>query len=534
MGLCLILAFMRLFQYAQYNDRLNILTETVRMAAGDLLGVVVLGLIVVGGFAMAAHMLFGDNIPEFRHLTASVTTMLQILASGETDQFDDMQALHVWEARILIFFYFLLAWLILLNMILAIITGSFTSVQEANQQVKSWDINALWDELTSFVGASKTKKDRVDDDREKPSTFRKFLWQRFIGKKHGQNREEARRMAGDGVDDDQSLATSFAGTIPEDGNNERGNDLDDVAKVRRVDPEMNIKIVQLLRSRQHEMASKGHLTGGAESEAKAADAVLKQERFRELVTSEVEGVSEEAVSEVYKKAMSDVKASTFCVTQGERWAQGVSDSLNKAMQLGGALSKLELTVQDIPDTHKKVQDTNRKMVETADTLSKLVKEDYQTLKTALDELGKQAQTLDQMQAKLKEASAEVHSDKSQVSLQGLLSATKDLKSYLTKLRMVMDESTKKIIHDVRRGTMWGPPGVEALPKVIPLEVEPAQRGRGVVEEVRRYAFPSFYPVEGPVDPTDLQHKDPPMERQKQKKVTWGEVEDTYEPDDGSA
>eukprot|EP00666_Eupelagonemidae_sp_cell4sb_P016288 gene16288-4984_t len=58
MALCAILGFLKIFIFAQFNDRLNILTETIKLAVGDLFGVVVLVSVVLIGFSLSANMLY--------------------------------------------------------------------------------------------------------------------------------------------------------------------------------------------------------------------------------------------------------------------------------------------------------------------------------------------------------------------------------------------------------------------------------------------------------------------------------------------
>eukprot|EP01060_Flectonema_neradi_P006067 TRINITY_DN14053_c0_g1_i1.p1 TRINITY_DN14053_c0_g1~~TRINITY_DN14053_c0_g1_i1.p1 ORF type:complete len:864 (+),score=126.59 TRINITY_DN14053_c0_g1_i1:26-2617(+) len=134
-----IFAWLRLFEFLQYNERLNLVTETVAISFGQLGAMVIIFLIILFGFSIAGRIFYGHAIFEFRTLLDTAGYLLRLVFSADLGDYLDLEKVQPVITPLYIFSFFILTWLILLNMVLAIIAGSFGLLQErANKSAKSW------------------------------------------------------------------------------------------------------------------------------------------------------------------------------------------------------------------------------------------------------------------------------------------------------------------------------------------------------------------------------------------------------------
>ena len=134
-----IFAWLRLFEFLQYNERLNLVTETVAISFGQLGAMVIIFLIILFGFSIAGRIFYGHAIFEFRTLLDTAGYLLRLVFSADLGDYLDLEKVQPVITPLFIFSFFILTWLILLNMVLAIIAGSFGLLQErANKSAKSW------------------------------------------------------------------------------------------------------------------------------------------------------------------------------------------------------------------------------------------------------------------------------------------------------------------------------------------------------------------------------------------------------------
>eukprot|EP01059_Diplonema_ambulator_P014537 TRINITY_DN25450_c0_g1_i1.p1 TRINITY_DN25450_c0_g1~~TRINITY_DN25450_c0_g1_i1.p1 ORF type:complete len:894 (+),score=126.94 TRINITY_DN25450_c0_g1_i1:386-2683(+) len=124
------LSFLRLFQFIQYNRRVSMLTETVKVSLTNIISLGIIFIIVLAGYAVWGHMLYGHHIEGFRDLVRAAGTLLRALVLGTLAEYREMSDIFsVWTA---VYFttYFILSWLLILNAVLAVVTGGFMMVQE--------------------------------------------------------------------------------------------------------------------------------------------------------------------------------------------------------------------------------------------------------------------------------------------------------------------------------------------------------------------------------------------------------------------
>eukprot|EP00755_Sulcionema_specki_P010903 Sspe_Gene.47686::Locus_24438_Transcript_2_3_Confidence_0.286_Length_3554::g.47686::m.47686 len=121
-----VLTFLKLLKFVRLNDRLNILTRTLAACQQSILGVLVLFVWVVFGFAITGNTVFGGGIFEFRSINASFSTLLRHLL-GDFDypalreENKQMAAAFFWSFQVLGLF-------LLLNFLIAVISDAFADV----------------------------------------------------------------------------------------------------------------------------------------------------------------------------------------------------------------------------------------------------------------------------------------------------------------------------------------------------------------------------------------------------------------------
>eukprot|EP01006_Ploeotia_vitrea_P037560 TRINITY_DN66145_c1_g1_i1.p1 TRINITY_DN66145_c1_g1~~TRINITY_DN66145_c1_g1_i1.p1 ORF type:complete len:1247 (+),score=121.30 TRINITY_DN66145_c1_g1_i1:520-3741(+) len=129
-SLATALAAVRLFDYLKYTSRLNVLSNTLKQSYPFLLSLTMIFLLSLLGFAYFGHILWGSHLAEFRTLPHTVGTLLYFL-TGEMDHFPEMVAVHNELSTYYVISYMIVAWVILLNLVLAVLAGSFAIVKEA-------------------------------------------------------------------------------------------------------------------------------------------------------------------------------------------------------------------------------------------------------------------------------------------------------------------------------------------------------------------------------------------------------------------
>lgn len=128
-----VLTFMKLLKYVRLNDRLNILTRTLSVAQQSLLGVLVLFVYVVFGFALTANGLYGVALFNFRNINVSYVALLRALI-GDVEY----GAMTLENIVVTIFFFWafmILGQFILLNFLVAVISDGFHEVSMTKSSI---------------------------------------------------------------------------------------------------------------------------------------------------------------------------------------------------------------------------------------------------------------------------------------------------------------------------------------------------------------------------------------------------------------
>ena len=141
-GISVVFAWIRLFRFLQFNSRLGVLSETVANASADLISIFLIFIIVLVGYGIGGSALYGVDHKNFSSWWLAISYLLRLLISAEVDQhYDELKVIHPDWTGLYMSSFMVITWVILLNMILAIITGSFVSVQENNKiQRDPWTV----------------------------------------------------------------------------------------------------------------------------------------------------------------------------------------------------------------------------------------------------------------------------------------------------------------------------------------------------------------------------------------------------------
>eukprot|EP01064_Diplonema_japonicum_P033326 TRINITY_DN6527_c0_g1_i1.p1 TRINITY_DN6527_c0_g1~~TRINITY_DN6527_c0_g1_i1.p1 ORF type:complete len:1045 (+),score=296.13 TRINITY_DN6527_c0_g1_i1:52-3186(+) len=451
---CAIFSWLRLFSFLQYNEKLNILTETINVAVGDLVGVILLGAIVVVGFAISAHVLYGDDLEDFRHLRHSIGTLLRTLVSGEMPQYTAMLELHRWETRALVLSYYLLVWLILLNMILAIITGSFSSVQEGMQGQGNWT-------LTDVL-----------------ATIKHWFEKKIL---------VCKKKPVEPLPVEQESDSGISGTT---------------ARTQKMQSEQylqnRIKAVQLLRENE----TNGAFRETGRGEGEGGSFIAKEDFYLKVCQDGSVPLSLHSVNKIFDKASKEVSATNRSIQQGEKWAQGITENLRKVTDLGPTTTKIQENTKKIDTALKIEKEISGKLGAVFEKL-----DEFRTvtdkLKNDLDSAVGMADPLprfhDQMRS-LKDSMSTAGPNTVQIMRQ-LHKETLELRPSLLKIERGLNRWTGKLMEDIKRGTLWGPPTAAASTRAVP-RLERKEKGKGLVDNVSSYAFPQHYPAEDDPDTED--------------------------------
>jgi hypothetical protein len=145
-----IFSWMRVFYFLQYNERLNILTETVKYSVNSLVGMLLTIFVIVVSYASAATLLFGQYQFEFRSLVQSFTYMFKLLPAPDFGAYDPLSKIHPYFTAFFYVSFFIIAWLVVLNMVLGIVAASFQTVQENATKTSTWSPEGLWEDIRKF------------------------------------------------------------------------------------------------------------------------------------------------------------------------------------------------------------------------------------------------------------------------------------------------------------------------------------------------------------------------------------------------
>eukprot|EP01060_Flectonema_neradi_P035712 TRINITY_DN6648_c0_g1_i1.p1 TRINITY_DN6648_c0_g1~~TRINITY_DN6648_c0_g1_i1.p1 ORF type:complete len:1101 (+),score=187.61 TRINITY_DN6648_c0_g1_i1:64-3303(+) len=330
---CVVFSTLRIFSFIQYNEGLNILTETIKTAIGDLFGVILLACIVVVGFGWTATFLYGDFIEDFRSFQLSVGSLTRTLVSGEVPQFDEMLIFYGWQTRVLVIVYYCLASLILLNMVLGIITGAFSSVQDASQHQDRWNFKEWCEgviDSIKFKVAGGTRPCRPVLTKEILKELdRQDKMEKNPLSRHSGTESVTTSVKSSTVHKDALIFSPHLHQVPDEDDDDDGQS-DDGRK--------NLYIRNCIHAvKALHIDTKTPRPG--DTSAPDIDTPMPKEDFLTFIIKKNRiPFTYEDIDEIYDKASREVSASNKSVNQGARWASGILQNL---MQIQSQVKKVQ-------------------------------------------------------------------------------------------------------------------------------------------------------------------------------------------------
>ena len=151
-----VLTFLKFLKYFRLNDRLNILTQTLKESQDSIIGVLFIFLLVVTAYAMTGHGLFGLGIWQFRSIDASFSTLLQMLI-GQFD-YEAMKNENRVLAGFFFWSYIILALFCLLNFLIGVLMEAFEEVSATTPILPLESLIAkTWEDWKRLLSCSNIK-----------------------------------------------------------------------------------------------------------------------------------------------------------------------------------------------------------------------------------------------------------------------------------------------------------------------------------------------------------------------------------------
>uniref|UniRef100_A0A061RIA9 Polycystin cation channel family n=1 Tax=Tetraselmis sp. GSL018 TaxID=582737 RepID=A0A061RIA9_9CHLO len=167
-GINILFLIARVLKLMDFQPRLGVVTRSLALAGPDLAHFVLVSGMVFVGYAMMAHLIFGNNIEAFASFGRSVDTCFEILL-GDVSVNAELRALSGLQgvAGTLFFWTFeLLVFMVLLNFLLAIIVDAFSEVKENTTEHTGMHtdlgqmLSEKWRSVTACFGRSQHISDR--------------------------------------------------------------------------------------------------------------------------------------------------------------------------------------------------------------------------------------------------------------------------------------------------------------------------------------------------------------------------------------
>ena len=147
LSVVMTMSWLRLFSFVQYNQRISALTDSMKLALTNLVSLGIVFVIVLLGFATGGHVLYGHDVDGFRDILRAGASLVRALVHGYVPEYDQMATVHTFFTAMFFMFFFVLCWLVLLNMVLAVLVHAYSAVQEQQMEENRWDTMLLLSEM---------------------------------------------------------------------------------------------------------------------------------------------------------------------------------------------------------------------------------------------------------------------------------------------------------------------------------------------------------------------------------------------------
>eukprot|EP01060_Flectonema_neradi_P023775 TRINITY_DN3211_c0_g1_i1.p1 TRINITY_DN3211_c0_g1~~TRINITY_DN3211_c0_g1_i1.p1 ORF type:complete len:987 (+),score=187.42 TRINITY_DN3211_c0_g1_i1:41-2962(+) len=160
------IGWLRLMEILRYSGRLNAVTETIRLAAADLLSLCFIASFIILSFAFVGNALYGWQLWYFATISESVAYLLRTIVSGDMSDYPRMEEAEPVWTPIYLFILFILAWLILINVVLGILAAGFNAASQSTRD-RSWSWSGIKADCYNLPAIFGFEND--DDDAPAPA-----------------------------------------------------------------------------------------------------------------------------------------------------------------------------------------------------------------------------------------------------------------------------------------------------------------------------------------------------------------------------
>ena len=327
--------WLRVLEFLQYNARLGVLTETMSASIRDLCALVLIFIIILMSYSVGHTLLWG-NVVYYRSVATCMQTLTLILMSGDTRQYKEQEQEHSWLAPFFFATYVVLANIVVLNMVISVITGSFKMVQDEMQRGKSWSPVVLFHDAKKYV------MHQVDAWR---SQCQRGILKRCCA-------------GGDSDSDASSAAESYRGALdgagglkPEPSEHSGGHGHHGTRG----------KLKSRLTMRQR-FSSHASLSDYVEQKAgtdaeRRKNVTLSTDRFYSLLKDARTGMTREMAHRMFRKASTEIRASAIQVKVSETKADEISDLLIDIIGGVNLIQSMERDTQKLQVLFQGLQET---------------------------------------------------------------------------------------------------------------------------------------------------------------------------------
>ena len=135
-----MLVALRFVYCCQYLNGLNLIANTVRFGSQELMRVFFLSSFMMAGFGVAASVLYGTRIYKCRTLPQAIAFLVRSWISADVrfENYAAMQDAVGILNEVFMTCFFLLFWMLLLNLVVAIVSSAFAAGQRDRDQADSF------------------------------------------------------------------------------------------------------------------------------------------------------------------------------------------------------------------------------------------------------------------------------------------------------------------------------------------------------------------------------------------------------------
>lgn len=138
-GVSLLLCLFRLLVFSESLDGLNMLSRAVRLNGSELVTVLLLAGVVTIMFGIAGNCFFDEEYVHFSTIRSTVSMLTRMLSSSGTDAWLALGETAPRQAFFFFIAFFFTLWIVLLNMVLAIVVAAVEAVQRTSTEGANFD-----------------------------------------------------------------------------------------------------------------------------------------------------------------------------------------------------------------------------------------------------------------------------------------------------------------------------------------------------------------------------------------------------------